>query len=80
MDEEKAKAFNDFFFSSVFSRLTGLVQPVTLSQCHQCGNSHIPFLDIKIVRDRLYQVNVHKSMEFGGIHHKVQIELVDVMA
>lgn len=54
--------------------------PGPLSQYHQRGNSQVLFLDTKIVRDDLYEVNVHKSVEFGGIHHKVLVELVDVMA
>lgn len=82
-DEEEAEALNDllfFFFPSVFSKLTGLVRPGSLSQYHQCGSSHIPFLDTKSVRDHLYQVNGHKSMESGGIRHRALMELGDVMA
>jgi len=37
-------------------------------------------VDNEIVRDQLYQLNVHKSMQLDGFHPRVLKELVDVMA
>ncbi|KFO62038.1 hypothetical protein N302_09561, partial [Corvus brachyrhynchos] len=38
-----------------------------------------PFVDTEIVRDQLYQLNVHKSMGPDGIRPRVPKELEDVM-
>lgn len=37
--------------------------------------SRSPLLDNEIVKDHLYSVNVHKSMESGGIYYRVLVEL-----
>lgn len=64
-NEEKAEAFNasvlkinDRFWAAFSSAL----------EDHDCRNSNIPFVVIEIVRDHLYQLNVHKSMGQTGFN------------
>ncbi|KFQ89025.1 hypothetical protein N337_00969, partial [Phoenicopterus ruber ruber] len=47
---------------------------------HDWGSSDFPFVDTEIIRDRLYQLNVHKSMGPDAIHPRVVKELMDAMA
>ena len=71
-DEEKAEAFNAFFFASVFKRTDRpWAAQSPASEDHECRNSDFPFVDTEIVRDHLYQLNVHKSMGPDGIQPRV---------
>lgn len=44
------------------------------------GSSDFPLVVTKIVRDRLYQVNIFKSMGSGAIHPRVLRQLEDVIS
>jgi len=46
----------------------------------ECGNSDFLFVDTEIVREQLYQLNVHKSMGPDGINLTVLKELSGVKA
>ncbi|KAK4818855.1 hypothetical protein QYF61_020074 [Mycteria americana] len=79
-DEEKAEAFNASF-ASVFNntdRPWAAWSPE--SEDHGCENSDFPFVDTEMVRDQLYQLNVHNPRGPDRIHPRVLKEVVDVMA
>ncbi|GAB0189105.1 mitochondrial enolase superfamily member 1 [Grus japonensis] len=78
-DEEKAEAFNAFFASVFNNTDRPWAARSSESEDHSCGSSEFPFVDTEIVRDQLYQLNVHKSMGSDGIHPRVLKELVDIM-
>lgn len=72
------KAFN-VLFALVFSNKPWAVWSPELED-HRCGNSDFPFLDNEIVRDQLYQLNVHNSIRPDGILPRVLKEIADVTA
>lgn len=45
-------------------------------EAHKCENSDFPFVNAEIVRDYLYWLSVHKSVEPDGIHPSILKKLV----
>ena len=45
----------------------------------ECGSCDFPFVNTKTVREKLYKLNVHKSMWPDGIHLRALKELADIM-
>ncbi|GAB0176274.1 mitochondrial enolase superfamily member 1 [Grus japonensis] len=74
-DEEKAEPFN-VVFASVFNN----TDRPWAAQSPESEDHDFPFVDTEIVRNQLYQLNVHKSMGPDGIHPRVLKKIVDVMA
>lgn len=60
--------------------LMDLGLPSPKSEDHECGNSEFPLVDIEILRDQLYQLNIASSMGNYGIHPRVLKEPVDASA
>lgn len=54
--------------------------PYWAAQSPQCGIVTFPYVYSEIVRDQLYQLNVHSSMESDGIHPRFLRDLANVMA
>ena len=75
-DEEEAETFNGFF-ASVFNNIhRPWAAQSHRSEDHQCGNSNFPFVDTEVVRDQLYQLNVHKSTGPDGIPPGALMKLI----
>lgn len=77
--KKKAEASNGIF-ASVFNDTdrSWAAQYPEYEDDH-CVNSDFPSVDIEIVRDKLYQLNVYKSMGHGGIYPSILKELADIM-
>jgi len=79
-DEEKAGPFNAFFASD-FNRNDRLWAAWSSeSEEHMYGNRDFLFADTEIVKDQVYQLNVHKPIGPDGVHLRVLKEPVDVMS
>lgn len=75
-DKGKMKALNAFF-SSVFN-IKSRPWTVHSPESEDFVSSDIPSVNIEIVRNKLDQLNVHKSMGSGRINLRVLKESVDV--
>ncbi|GAB0209633.1 mitochondrial enolase superfamily member 1 [Grus japonensis] len=77
-DEEKVEAFN-VVFASVFNNIDSpWATRSPESEDYECGNSDFSCVDTEIVRDQLYQLNVHKSMGPDGFPPRLLKELADI--
>lgn len=79
-DRKKAKAFNDSL-ASVFNSTdrSGAARSSEL-ESHGLENSNFSFIVFKIMRDRLYHLNIQKSIGSDEIEPRVMKKLADVTA
>ena len=81
-DEEKAEVLYSFF-TSVFESQTSYPQgtlPLDLKVSGGEQNNPPPTIQVKAVRDLLFHLDCHESMERDGIHLRVLRELAEVIA
>ena len=66
--DEEVETFHGFF-ASVFNNIhRPWAAWFSELEGHKCGNKNFPSVETEIVRDQLYQLNVHKCMGPDGIH------------